>query len=97
MATGSSSVPSAPASSAAPSLADAPRAVVAYAAGLIAGFERRVAGAGNVRTAQGNAYAAVLADRARAQARADVDAMVAALAAAPRPRNNRVRSRVGVR
>ncbi|WP_306214575.1 hypothetical protein [Actinoplanes sp. RD1] len=65
------------------------RAVVAAAADLIAGVERRVVGPGNVRTARDNAYAAVLADQARAQARADVDAMVAALAATPRPRNAR--------
>ncbi|AGZ40349.1 hypothetical protein AFR_10300 [Actinoplanes friuliensis DSM 7358] len=41
-------------------------------------------GDANVRTAQGNAWAAICADRARAQARADMDAMVAALAARPR-------------
>jgi hypothetical protein len=69
--------------------AEVSRAVVAYAADLIAGVERRVVGAGNVRTARDNAYTAMRADQARAQARADVDAMVAALAAAPRPRNAR--------
>ncbi|GIE46604.1 hypothetical protein Ani05nite_01380 [Amorphoplanes nipponensis] len=58
------------------------RAVVAAAADLAAGLERRVVGDENVRTAQGNAWAAICADRARAQARADMDAMVAALAAA---------------
>ncbi|BCJ50995.1 hypothetical protein Asp14428_24700 [Actinoplanes sp. NBRC 14428] len=63
------------------------RTVVSYAAELIAGVERTVVGERNVRTAQGNAWAAMSADRARAQARADVDAMVAALAAQPRRRN----------
>ncbi|MEV4637181.1 hypothetical protein AB0J80_07495 [Actinoplanes sp. NPDC049548] len=63
------------------------RAVVSYAADLIAGVERVVVGEDNVRTAQGNAWAALCADRARAQARADMDAMVAALAAQPRRRN----------
>lgn len=57
------------------------RAVVAAAAELATGIERRVLGDENVRTAQGNAWAAICADRARAQARADMDAMVAALAA----------------
>ncbi|MFI7597809.1 hypothetical protein [Actinoplanes sp. NPDC049681] len=63
------------------------RTVVSYAAELIAGVERRVVGEEKVRTAQGNAWAAICADRARAQARADMDAMVAALAAQPRRRN----------
>ena len=67
------------------------RVVVSYAADLVAGVERRVVGDANVRTAQGNAWAAICADRARAQARADMDAMVAALAARPasRRRNQR--------
>ncbi|WP_305786385.1 hypothetical protein [Symbioplanes lichenis] len=65
------------------------RAVVAAAADLIAGVERRMIGPANVRTARDNAYDAMRADQARAQARADVDAMVAALAATPRPRNAR--------
>ncbi|MBB4765413.1 hypothetical protein ACFQFC_14485 [Amorphoplanes digitatis] len=60
------------------------RAVVAVAADLVADVERRVVGDANVRTAQGNAWAAMCADRARAQARADVDALVATLAARPR-------------
>jgi len=59
------------------------RAVVAAAADLVADVERRVVGDANVRTAQGNAWAAMCADRARAQARADVDALVATLAARP--------------
>jgi len=59
------------------------RAVVAAAADLVAGVERRVVGDANVRTAQGNAWAAICADRARAQARAEMDALVAALAAGP--------------
>ena len=63
------------------------RAVVSYAADLIAGVERKVVGQDRVRTAQGNAWAAMCADRARAQARADMDAMVAALAARPRRRD----------
>ena len=56
------------------------RAVVSAAADLVAGVERRVVGDANVRTAQGNAWDAICADRARAQARADMEAMVAALA-----------------
>ena len=65
------------------------RAVVAAAADLVAEVERRMVGDENVRTAQGNAWAAICADRARAQARADMDAMVAALAARPRSRQAR--------
>ena len=56
------------------------RAVVSYAAEMLAGVERRMIGDENVRTAQGNAWDAICADRARAQARADMEAMVAALA-----------------
>jgi hypothetical protein len=74
---------------AATGFADVSRAVVSYAAELLAGVERTVVGAENVRTAQGNAWAAMCADRARAQARADMDAMVAALAARPRHRRQR--------
>jgi hypothetical protein len=65
------------------------RTVIAAAADLVAGVERRVVGDDNVRTAQGNAWAAICADRARAQARADMDVMVAALAAQPRTRRAR--------
>ena len=57
------------------------RAVVAAAADLVAEVERRVVGDERVRTAQGNAWAAICADRARAEARAEMDAMVAALTA----------------
>jgi hypothetical protein len=56
------------------------RAVVSYAAEMLGQVERRVVGDANVRTAQGNAWDAICADRARAQARADMEAMVAALA-----------------
>ena len=57
------------------------RAVVSAAAELVAGMERAMAGDGRVRTAQGNAWDALQADRARAQARAEMDRMVAALLA----------------
>jgi hypothetical protein len=60
------------------------RAVVAAAADLVTEVERRMVGEENVRTAQRNAWAAICADRARAQARADMDAMVAALTATAR-------------
>ncbi len=65
------------------------RAVVPDAAELLAGVERRIVGEDRIRTAQGNAWAAMCADRARAQARADMDAMVAALAARPRDEDHR--------
>jgi hypothetical protein len=72
--------------------AAASRTVVSVAAGLIAGVERNLVGAAKVRTAQGNAWAAMCADRDRARARADVDALVAALVATPRPRNTAARA-----
>ena len=62
------------------------RAVVAAAADLVAEVERRVVGDERVRTAQGNAWAAICADRARAEARAEMDAMVAALTTETRRR-----------
>jgi hypothetical protein len=61
------------------------RAVVAAAADLVAGVERRMVGAANVRTAQGNAWEALCADRARARAHADIAAMVAALTTGRNP------------
>ena len=61
------------------------RAVVSAAAELVAGVERAMAGDRNVRTAQGNAWDALQADRARARARAEMDHLVATLLA-ERPR-----------
>jgi hypothetical protein len=55
------------------------RAVVAAAADLVAGVERAMVGDANVRTAQGNAWDAIQADRARAQARDEMNQLVAAL------------------
>jgi hypothetical protein len=57
------------------------RAVVSAAAELVAGVERAVVGDANVRTAQRNAWAAIQADRARAQARDEMNQLVAALMA----------------
>ena len=45
------------------------RAVVSAAADLVTGVQRAVVGPTNVRTAQGNAWDAILADRARNAAR----------------------------
>jgi hypothetical protein len=45
------------------------RAVVSAAADLVTGVQRVVVGPTNVRTAQGNAWDAILADRARNDAR----------------------------
>ena len=64
------------------------RAVVSVAAELVAGVERAVVGDGKVRTAQGNAWDAIQADRARAQARDDMNEVVAELLANG-PRNER--------
>ena len=73
------------------SFAAVSRAVVSAAADLVAGVERRMAGDGKVRTAQSNAWDAILEDRARAQARRDVDELVAALVPG-RPAQRRVGS-----
>lgn len=60
-------------------LAAMSRAVVSAAAELVVSVERAVVGEDKIRTAQGNAWAAVQADRARAQARAEMDALVRTL------------------
>jgi hypothetical protein len=60
-------------------LAAISRAVVSAAAELVVSVERAVVGEDNVRTARGNAWAAIQADRARAQARDEMDALVRAL------------------
>jgi hypothetical protein len=64
-----------------PGIVAVSRAVVSAAAELVAGVERAMAGDGKVRTARGNAWDALQADRARAQARADMDRVVSALLA----------------
>ena len=64
-----------------PGIVAVSRAVVSAAAELVAGVERAMAGDGKVRTAQGNAWDALQADRARARARAELDQLVAALLA----------------
>jgi|1185.fasta_scaffold245369_1 hypothetical protein len=68
------------------------RAVVSAAAELVAGVERVMVGDDNVRTAQRNAWAAIQADRARAQARDEMNELVAALLA-NRPRREDLPSR----
>jgi hypothetical protein len=63
------------------------RAVVSAAADLVGTVERAVVGDANVRTARGNAWDALCADRARAQARDEMDQLVRALLAnGPRTR-----------
>ncbi|MFK3982168.1 hypothetical protein ACI2K4_17540 [Micromonospora sp. NPDC050397] len=62
-------------------LTSIPRAVAAVAIGVVHSVERAVVGDGRVRTARGNAWAAICADRDRAHQRAEVRAMVAALTA----------------
>jgi hypothetical protein len=55
------------------------RAVVAAAADLVAGLERTILGDGRAVTAQGNAWAAIEADRARNEARRQMDQLVSGL------------------
>jgi hypothetical protein len=57
-----------------------PRAVLSAAVGVVHTVERVVVGEERMRTARGNAWEAVCADRARALHRAEVDRMVATLA-----------------
>jgi hypothetical protein len=58
------------------------RALVSAAAELVTGVQRAVVGPANVRTAQDNAWAAVLADRADREAQDELTREVAALLAA---------------
>ena len=55
------------------------RSFVSAAADLVTGMQRAVVGPDRIRTAQGNAREAVLADRARARARAEMQELVATL------------------
>lgn len=59
------------------------RTLVSIAADVATGVQRAVVGPANVRTARDNAWAAIQADRARAQARAETSRAVAAMIAAP--------------
>jgi hypothetical protein len=59
------------------------RAVAAAAAGVLHTVERAMVGDGHPRTARGNAWEAVCADRERARQRAEIRRMVAALTAEP--------------
>ncbi|SCL15895.1 hypothetical protein GA0070616_0864 [Micromonospora nigra] len=58
------------------------RTVASLAVGVVHTLERAVVGEARVRTAQGNAWEAVCADRARADQRAELDRLVAELSAA---------------
>jgi hypothetical protein len=58
------------------------RSVASLAVGVVHTLERAVAGDGRMRTARGNAWEAVCADRARAAQRRELDRLVAELAAA---------------
>jgi hypothetical protein len=74
-----------PVSQQATGLADLPRAVLSAAVGVIDTVERAVVGPGRVRTARGNAWEAVLADRARADHRNEVRRRVATISTGARP------------
>jgi hypothetical protein len=62
-------------------LSSIPRAVASVAIGVVHTVERAVVGDARGRTARGNAWAAICADRDRAHQRAEVRRMVAALTA----------------
>ncbi|MEU7612145.1 hypothetical protein [Micromonospora sp. NPDC049204] len=69
------------------------RTVASLAVGVVHTVERAVVGEGRMRTARGNAWEAVCADRARADQRAELNRLVAELtaarAASQRPRPDR--------
>jgi hypothetical protein len=62
-------------------LTSIPRALLSVAAGVVHSVERAVVGEDRVRTARGNAWEAVCADRRRAEHRAEMRRLVATLAA----------------
>ncbi|MEU8314007.1 hypothetical protein [Micromonospora sp. NPDC049033] len=61
------------------------RTVASLAVGVVDTLERAVAGDGRTRTARGNAWEAVCADRARAEQRRELERLVAELTAARGP------------
>ncbi|MEV0395720.1 hypothetical protein AB0I07_21745 [Polymorphospora rubra] len=61
-----------------------PRAVLSIATGVVDTVERAMVGEARIRTARGNAWAAVCADRERANQRAEIQRLVAALNATGR-------------
>lgn len=65
-----------------PGITTISRTVASLAVGVVHTLERAVVGDGRVRTARGNAWEAVCADRARAAQRRELDRLVAELAAA---------------
>ncbi|GAB3984463.1 hypothetical protein V1634_11190 [Plantactinospora veratri] len=64
-------------------LTSIPRAVLSVAVGMVHSVERAVIGDARIRTARGNAWEAICADRERALRRDEIRALVASLAAAP--------------
>jgi hypothetical protein len=72
-------------------LADLPRAVLSAAFGVIDTAQRVVVGGDKVRTARGNAWEAICADRARADQRDEVRRHVAMIVTMP-PRKARAGS-----
>ncbi|MGC4864327.1 hypothetical protein ACLQ3B_02695 [Micromonospora sp. DT53] len=58
------------------------RTVASLAVGVVHTVERAMVGEGRMRTARGNAWEAVCADRARADQRAELNRLVAELTAA---------------
>ncbi|MFC6020328.1 hypothetical protein ACFP2T_29675 [Plantactinospora solaniradicis] len=60
-----------------------PRAVLSVAVGVVHSVERAMIGDARIRTARGNAWEAICADRDRAHRRDEIRALVASLAATP--------------
>jgi hypothetical protein len=66
-------------------LTSIPRAVLSVAAGVVHSVERAMVGDARIRTARGNAWEAICADRDRALRRDEIRALVASLAPTPVP------------
>jgi hypothetical protein len=69
------------------------RTVASLAVGVVHTLERAMVGDGRMRTARGNAWEAVCADRARAAQRRELDRLVAELTAARAAAGAAVRER----
>lgn len=82
-------------STAEPGLTTISRTVVSLAVGVVHTVERAVIGDARMRTAQGNAWEAVCADRARAQRRVELSRVVAELVNARQEVGSGTAGRVG--
>ncbi|MFC0528884.1 hypothetical protein [Phytohabitans kaempferiae] len=76
-------------------LVEIPRSVLSIAVGMIDTVERAVIGPARVRTARGNAWEAICADRARADRHDEVRRLVSQLSVGSSPRSSASQAAVG--